>query len=248
MATIVLVLFALFVLPFYLHTKVSTMPEFLEKRYDRRSRQAFSGFTVFTAMFIDAAADLFIGGLVLQVFFPDIPFMVLVAGMALLGGIYVIMGGLQAVTITDTLQGVLLFLVGVGIFVAAFADVGWSFGALRDLAPEGGFTLAPPADDEFMPWPGIFTGVFWLGVYYRMTNHIVVQKVLAARNIDHGRWGGCSPASCSCPCWCCSSSPGSSPGACSTTSRTPTWPGSASSSSTSPPACEPSPSPRCSPP
>jgi solute:Na+ symporter, SSS family len=62
-------------------------------------------------------------------------------------------------------------------------------GAIKDLAPEGGFTIAPPADDDFFPWPGIFTGALWLGFYVWISNHMVVQKVLSAKNIDHGRWG-----------------------------------------------------------
>ena len=52
MATIVLVFFALFVLPVYLQSKIQTVPEFLGRRYDQRSRKAFSGFTVITAMLI----------------------------------------------------------------------------------------------------------------------------------------------------------------------------------------------------
>jgi SSS family solute:Na+ symporter len=50
-------------------------------------------------------------------------------------------------------------------------------------------TVAPPPDDDFLPWPGIFTGAIWLGFYVWVTNHIVVQRVLAAKNLDHGRWG-----------------------------------------------------------
>jgi solute:Na+ symporter, SSS family len=60
---------------------------------------------------------------------------------------------------------------------------------VREAAPEHGFTLFKPAGDDFLPWPGIFTGVLWLGFYYWTTNHVVVQKVLAAKTLDHGRWG-----------------------------------------------------------
>jgi solute:Na+ symporter, SSS family len=188
MATLVLLFFALFVLPFYLRAKVNTMPEFLERRYDRRSRYVFSGFSVFTAMFIDSAGALFAGAITLHLLFPDVPIPLLIAILALIGGTYVILGGLRAVMITDTVQGVLLLLAGLVIFVVLFMELG-SWGAIRDAAPEDGFTVAPPADDEFLPWPGIFTGVLWLGFYYWITNHVVVQKVLAARNINHGRWG-----------------------------------------------------------
>jgi solute:Na+ symporter, SSS family len=188
MATLVLLFFALFVLPFYLRSKVNTMPEFLEKRYDRRSRYVFSGFSVFTAMFIDSAGALFAGAITLKLLFPDMPLSALITILALLAGAYVILGGLRAVMITDTVQGVLLLVAGLIIFVTLFIELG-SWDAIRNAAPEDGFTVAPSRDDEFLPWPGIFTGVLWLGFYYWITNHVVVQKVLAAKNINHGRWG-----------------------------------------------------------
>jgi solute:Na+ symporter, SSS family len=188
-ATLVLIAFALIILPFYLQTKISTVPEFLERRYDTRSRRAFSGFTVFTGMLIDSAGAMFAGALVMQLLFPDVPLMVGIVAIAILGGIYVILGGLEAVMITDTAQGVLLFMAGGAVFLFAFGDVGWDWSALPELAPEDGWTLAPPPDDEFLPWPGIFTGAIWLGFYVWVSNHMVVQKVLSAKNLDHGRWG-----------------------------------------------------------
>jgi solute:Na+ symporter, SSS family len=189
MATLVLLVFALLILPFYLQTKISTVPEFLEKRYDRRSRYTFSGFNVLTGMLIDSAGAMFAGALVLRLLFPEIPLGVHIAVIAFLGGAYVILGGLQAVMITDTIQGVLLFGAAGAIFLSIFGDFGFDWGAIPDNAPEDGFTIAPPPGDDFLPWPGIFTGAIWLGFYVWVTNHMIVQKVLSAKNIDHGRWG-----------------------------------------------------------
>ena len=187
-ATLVLIFFSLFVLPFYLRSKVSTMPEFLEKRYDTRSRKVFAAFSVFTAIVIDSAGALFAGSLTLKLLFPEVPLWILIASIAFLGGVYVIFGGLKAVMVTDTIQGVLLIIVGFIIFYMTFAQIG-SWEGVREAAPEGGFTIAPPPDDDFFPWPGIFTGAIWLSFYYWTTNQVVVQKVLAAKNLDHGRWG-----------------------------------------------------------
>jgi solute:Na+ symporter, SSS family len=189
LATLVLLVFALLILPIYLQSKISTVPEFLERRYDRRSRYTFSGFNVLTGMLIDSAGAMFAGALVLQLLFPDVPLGVHIAVIALLGGAYVILGGLQAVMITDTIQGVLLFGAAGAIFISIFANFDFDWAVLPELAPEGGWTVAPPADDEFLPWPGIFTGAIWLGFYVWVTNHMIVQKVLAAKNLDHGRWG-----------------------------------------------------------
>lgn len=187
-ATVVLVFFAVFILPFYLRSKVETMPEFLEKRYSRKTRYVFSGFSVLTAIFIDSAGALFAGALTLQLLFPDYSLWFLIVVIAVLAGSYVVLGGLKAVMITDTVQAVLLLAVGTTIFIMLFNELG-SWDAIRNSAPEGGFQLFKPADDDFLPGPGVLTGVLWLGVYYWIANHIVVQKVLAARDTNHGRWG-----------------------------------------------------------
>src|SRR5690606_41000247 len=68
-----------------------------------------------------------------------------------------ILGGLQAVMITDTIQGILLLTVGAIIFFMVFAELG-SWQAVHDAAPEGGMSVIRPADDDFFPWPGIMTG------------------------------------------------------------------------------------------
>ncbi|SIO87371.1 sodium/solute symporter [Nocardiopsis sp. JB363] len=189
MATVVLLVFALLILPFYLQSKITTVPEFLERRYDRRARYAFSGFTVVTAMLLDSAGAMFAGSLVLSLLFPQVPLGVHIAIIAVLGGGYVLIGGLKSVMITDTIQGVVLFAAGAAVFVLVFAEFGYDWSALPELAPEDGFTVTPLPDDGFFPWPGIFTGALWLSFYVWVTNHIVVQRVLAAKNIDHGRWG-----------------------------------------------------------
>jgi solute:Na+ symporter, SSS family len=188
-ATLVLLFFAVTILPLYLQTKITTVPEYLEKRYDRRSRYAFSGFTVLTGMLIDSAGAMFAGALVLQLLFPDTPLMVHIVIIAVLGGVYVLLGGLQAVMITDTIQGVLLFAAGGAIFVAIFGEFGFEWAAISEQSPGQDLNLLRPPDDDFLPWPGILTGAIWLSFYVWVTNHMVVQKVLSAKNIDHGRWG-----------------------------------------------------------
>jgi SSS family solute:Na+ symporter len=188
-ATIVLVFFALFILPYYIRSKINTLPQFLERRYDGRSKTVFSVFTILTAILIDSAGALFAGAITLQLLFPEMPLWTLVSLVAVAAGVYVIIGGLKAVMITDTIQGVILLAAGTFIFFMVFREFGWDWSAVRDAAPEDGWTIAPPPDDDFFPWPGIFTGAFFLGFYYWVANHMVVQKVLAAKSIDHGRMG-----------------------------------------------------------
>jgi SSS family solute:Na+ symporter len=187
MAAVILVIFVIFLLPFYLRSGVFTMPEFLERRFDRRSRYAFAGLLIFLGIFLDCAGALYAGGLVVQTLWPAIPLWVGVAILALLAGVLSIMGGLGAVVISDTIQGVVLIIGGVIIFVGALMAIP-SWEAVEQAAPEGALSIIQPLDDPFLPWPGLL-GVLIIGVYFWTTNQLIVQRTLGAKTLDHGRWG-----------------------------------------------------------
>ena len=107
-AAAVLLLFAIFVLPSFLRAKLYTIPQFLEQRYDQRSRRAFSIFTLLAIMFIDTAGALYAGGLVISNVVPFLNLWMAVAVLAGVAGLYTILGGLGAVVVTDTVQAILL--------------------------------------------------------------------------------------------------------------------------------------------
>ncbi|HEM46808.1 MAG TPA: sodium transporter, partial [Alphaproteobacteria bacterium] len=124
MAAVVLVFFAVFLAPFYIRSRVYTMPEFLERRYDARSRYYFSGLTLFGNIVIDTAGHLYAGGLVLKLIFPEIPLGQTIAVLAVLAGIYTILGGLVAVMFTDVIQTALLLIGAIIVSIVAFDQVG----------------------------------------------------------------------------------------------------------------------------
>ena len=195
MAGIILVIFALFFLPFYLKTRIFTMPEFLERRFDERSRYWFSGITILGNIIIDVAAALYAGALVIEIIYPGIPMWQSVSVLALLAGLYTVAGGLAAVVYTDAIQAVLLLIGSTLISVIAFTKLGAIDPALsawdivtRDTPPEM-LSVIRPASDPVMPWPGLITGVFLLGFYFWTNNQFMAQRVLGAKSTDHGRWG-----------------------------------------------------------
>ncbi len=188
MASVVLVFFAIFFLPLYLRSKVYTMPEFLERRYDGRSRTYFSLLTLFGNIVIDTAGSLYAGGLVLKLIFPHIPMWQTIAALALVAGVYTIAGGLAAVIYTDAIQTGLLLLGSVIVTVVAFQRVG-SWEAVTAVTPPEMLSLIRPVDDPAVPWPGLILGVSLLGFYFWGTNQFMVQRVLSARDENHGRWG-----------------------------------------------------------
>lgn len=191
MTSVILVIFIFFILPFYLRSGAFTMPEFLEKRYGRGARMAFSTFNLVAMMTIDMAAALYAGGLVFQALFPVIPLWVTILGLALLAGIYTIFGGLGAVVISDTIQAIVLIIGGTIVAVLTFAAIqaegGWQ--AVERAASPGQLHIILPANSDVLPWPGLLTGVIVIGTYYWTTNQVVVQRTLGARNLDHGRFG-----------------------------------------------------------
>ncbi len=213
-AVIVLIFFAIFFLPFYIKSGVFTMPEFLEKRYDSRSRYYFSFITIVGNILVDTAASLYVGSVVLKILFPEIDSTYIIIGLALAAAAYTIPGGLNSVIQTEVLQAILLVFGSILLTYFAFQELGggWSammtqlteaIGAgqvqavenLKDAghyAPSNAkevFSLVRPSNDEFMPGWGLLTGVPLLGFYFWANNQFMVQRVLGAKSLNHGRWG-----------------------------------------------------------
>ncbi len=186
-AAFVLIFFALFMLPTFLRAGLYTIPQFLETRYDKRSRIAYSVFTVLAIMFVDTAGALYAGGLVISNVIPGFTLWTAVAVLALVAGVYTILGGLEAVVVTDTVQAILLCIGAGAIFYFGIDAVG-GWGAMMDRVSAEDMRLIKGAGDDFLPWPGIF-GVVLLGFYYWTLNQFVVQRTLGARDLDQGRKG-----------------------------------------------------------
>lgn len=184
----ILVFFAAVILPFYLRERVYTAPQYLEKRYGRRPRLIFTVFLLLANIFIDAAAALYAGAIVMQVLFPDIPLWVTIAVTAAAAGVYIAFGGLGAVVFNDAIQATLILLGGSAIALLAW-DAVPSWEAVRQSAPPGGLSLFLPADDPVLPWPGMLTGVLIIGVYFWCTNQFMIQRALGAHSLEDGRRG-----------------------------------------------------------
>ncbi len=204
LAAVILVFFAIFFLPFYLRSKVYTMPEFLERRYDSRSRYYFSFITIIGNIIIDTAAGLYVGTIILQLLFPGLESWIIIVILALAAAAYTIPGGLNSVIQTEVVQAILLVIGSCILTYYAFDKVGgWSgmISGLDQMGAAGAFadkgvssadeilSLVRPSDDEFMPWQGLVLGAPILGFYFWANNQFMVQRVLGAKDLNHGRWG-----------------------------------------------------------
>lgn len=188
MATVVLAFFCVFFLPNLLRSGVYTLPEFLERRYARPARIYFSGLTLFLNIFVDTAGTLYGGALMFKLIFPEVPLWQIITLLALSAGVYTVAGGLRAVLVTEVVQAVLLL--GASCLIAwfAFAKAGGWTQVMQSVDPER-LSLIRPANDQGVPWTGLVFGVPLLGFYFWCTNQFMVQRVLSARDENHGRWG-----------------------------------------------------------
>lgn len=201
LASVVLVIFAIFFMPFYLKSRVYTMPEFLERRFDERSRYYFSFITIIANVIVDTAAGLYVGMLVFKIVFPGVDTWIIVSLLALAAAAYTIPGGLSSVIHTEVIQALLLIFGSMLLTYFCFSEVGgWSGmidglanmrgqGTVGDQTPEEILSLVRPFDDDFMPWTGLLLGAPILGFYFWATNQFMVQRVLSAKDLNHGRWG-----------------------------------------------------------
>jgi SSS family solute:Na+ symporter len=107
MAPFTLIVLSLFFAPFYLRSRVATLPDFLEQRYNRPCRDWLAFLSIMSAIFIHIGFCLYTGAVVLKGLF-GIPIMTSIIIAAVLTGIYTIIGGLLAVVVTGALQTIIL--------------------------------------------------------------------------------------------------------------------------------------------
>jgi len=189
MAGVALLIAAGIFIPMYLRSKITTVPEFLELRYDSRSRKFFSIVTIFMSVVIEMAGGLYAGALVLQVFFPDIEIWHTALALAAFAGIYTAFGGLKAVVYTDAIQAVVL-LFGCGILsYLLFEKMDFSWSNIVNSVPAEHLSVVRPMSDKTLPWLGLLVGVPFLQFWYFSTNQYIIQRALGAKDVNHARWG-----------------------------------------------------------
>ncbi|MEM9324716.1 MAG: sodium:solute symporter [Bacteroidota bacterium] len=189
MTGIPLAIAALIFIPLYLKSRVTTIPEFLEFRFDRRSRNFFSVVTIFTSIIVDTAGGLYAGAIVLQLFFPELILWQTTLVLALVAGLYTTFGGLKAVVYTDAIQAIIL-IVGCSVLsFMMFRELNFSWAEVLSNVPDGHLSIIRPADDDSLPWPGLIMAVPILGFWYWTTNQYIIQRVLGAKDLKNARWG-----------------------------------------------------------
>jgi SSS family solute:Na+ symporter len=189
----IILLLGWFFVPFYWSSKVYTMPEFLERRYNSKSRTFLSVISLVSYVLTKVAVTVYAGGIAFKTILGidsiwGIDFFWISAlGLVIITGIYTVLGGMKAIMWTSVLQTPVLIIGSVVILVVGLDQVGgWSE---VERINEANLHLIRSASDAEFPWPGIIFGSFIIGFWYWCTDQYIVQRVLSAKGIKEARRG-----------------------------------------------------------
>jgi len=206
--------------PFYMRSKVFTMPEFLERRYSPAARTVLSVISLVAYVLTKIAVGIFAGGIVFSVLLPDINFLGMDSfwiGSILVivfTGVYTMLGGLRAVAYTEALQTIILIFGSILVTIFGLKALGgWEqlrliagsdmFNLWKPLVPHGiAGTWAPVREagrmawyfNDNYPWLGMLFCAPIIGLWYWCTDQYIVQRALGAPNETQARRGSIAAA------------------------------------------------------
>ncbi len=216
MAGFMLILLSLFFAPLYLRSRVATLPDFLEHRFNCGCRDVLSIVSLFSAIVIHMGVALYTAAWVLRGILGLAPgatilgvdaLMLFIVVLGLLTGIYTMLGGLLAVVWTESVQTILLLVGAIVITVTGYLKIGGWMALAHTLASHphplasvagsrviwgtGNFlTMARDAKDPSgLAWYSILLGYPVLGIWYWCCDQTIVQRVLAAKDEKNARLG-----------------------------------------------------------
>jgi SSS family solute:Na+ symporter len=188
MATVVLITFAALFLPAFYRDNLVTVPAQLGQRYDRRVGVMLSLVTIILGVFVEMSGALYAGARVLTVARPDISLAGAIAGLAGIAALIAFSGGLRLIVKAQVVQFALLLASSLIVALSAFQAAGGLPEAFSAVPAER-LSLIRPVDDPTLPWIGLLLGVPVLGFYFWCSNQVMVQRVLAARDLHQARLG-----------------------------------------------------------
>jgi SSS family solute:Na+ symporter len=173
--------------PFYMRSKVFTMPEFLEKRYSPTARWFLSLISLVAYVLTKVSVTVYAGAIVFQALLGT-EFWTGALITVVLTGIYTILGGLRAVVYTEALQAIVLLVGSITVTVVGIIKIG-GWNNLVAVAGSEHFNLFLPLDHPDFPWLGMLLAPPIVGIWYWCTDQCIVQRVLAAKNETQARRG-----------------------------------------------------------
>ena len=202
---IALILLAFVFVPRYLKMGLTTIPEFLEQRYDSGLRKLITLLLLLGYLLTYLPTVLYSGALVFNQIFnisgllqvSELQGVTITAtAIGIVGAIYAIFGGLKAVAVSDTVNGIGLIIGGIAlpvITVCAFGHGSFVDGIHNfiNLIPAEKFNAINPANAQapMIPWPVLFTGMVVNNLFYWATNQTIIQRARGAKNLAEAQKG-----------------------------------------------------------
>src|SRR5688572_7447472 len=186
-AFVFILMLAVVFAPRYLGANVSTLPEFLGKRFGENTRNILAWYTLITILISWLSLGLFAGGVLIRQLL-GLEMWLSVIIMVVVATLFVIAGGLKTIAYTSVFQMLLLIavslvLVGIGVSKAG------GIMAIYEKTPAHYWNLFLPASDKDFPWPAILLGYPIMGVWFFCTEQSMVQSVLGAKSLKQGQLG-----------------------------------------------------------
>ncbi|NQT24395.1 sodium/solute symporter [candidate division KSB1 bacterium] len=174
--------------PFYLRSRVFTMPEFLELRFNSKSRWFLSGMSLVAYVLTKVSVTVFAGAVVFQTLM-GIDFWVGALVIVIITGIYTAAGGLKAIVYTDTMHSVVLLVGSITVTLVALSKAGGWGEVVTTVGPEK-LNMFPAFIDWHNPsWIGFILASPIIGIWYWCTDQCIVQRTLTAKDETNARRG-----------------------------------------------------------
>lgn len=200
-SALALVVAALYFIPKYLRMGLTTIPEYLEKRFDGTTRSFIALFLVVSFVFTLLPIVLYTGAINLESIFNISEVLevskaqglwITVVAIGIIGSFYAIFGGLKAVAVSDTINGYGLLIGGIAVPIIALVSIGdgnvmAGLTKVFQHAPEK-FNVVG-AKDSVMPFGVLFTGLIINQLYFWGMNQTIIQRALGAKNLKEAQKG-----------------------------------------------------------
>lgn len=173
--------------PRYLGAKVTTLPEYMGKRFGDNTRKYIAWYTMITIIISWLGLTLFSGGVFMAQIL-DLPLWLCIMILVAVSAAFAMAGGLKAIAFTNVYQMLLLIGVSILLVVMAVIKVG-GISEIINSTPVSYWKMFQPLSDPNFPWLAIVLGYPIMGVWFWCTDQSMVQSVLGAKNLKNGQLG-----------------------------------------------------------
>jgi SSS family solute:Na+ symporter len=200
-AAFAFVMMAVVFLPFFIKKRITTIPDYIESRFGPTARNVIAWCILINMATIALPTVVYAGALGLSKIFnvsalfgvpESMSLVISIVFITVIGGIYAIFGGLKAVVVSDTVNGIGFFVGSIFVLILALRALGGgdaADGIYELVTREPQMLNAVSSPKVNVPFSAIFTGMVLINIYWACTNQVIIQRALGARDVAEGQKG-----------------------------------------------------------